>query len=240
MNAVSFEMRAGDTSAGRRLSPLHRQPERVARRSACTSGPDRGGENDAVETPDGARIPDEGVIQFIGEPLSPRTSLHVLRTITMVHQRPILCNGPVEANIAYGLRVRRRPPDPKVREVLDRLGLGRLASARCRLLSGGQLQLVALARALVLEPDVLLLDEPTSNLDPAYVALIESVIAETQASRAATVVWATHNLFQARRVSQRVALLLDGRLVEVAESDAFFARPQDARTAAFIQGKLMC
>jgi tungstate transport system ATP-binding protein len=86
---------------------------------------------------------------------------------------------------------------------------------------------------------VLLLDEPTANLDPAHVAHVERVIAETQAVRSMTVVWATHNMFQARRVSQRVALLLNGRVVEVAENKAFFESPNDSRTAAFVHGKMV-
>jgi tungstate transport system ATP-binding protein len=187
----------------------------------------------------GLEYPDEGVIQFNGAALDRGSSPSLLRDITMVHQRPILITGSVETNVAFGLRARRRASDSKVNDVLSRLELGRMARHDARTLSGGQMQLVALARALVLEPEVLLLDEPTANLDPAYVALVENVIGETQALRGMTVVWATHNLFQARRVSQRVTLLLDGHVVEVAENTTFFASPNDSRTAAFIQGKMV-
>ncbi len=86
-------------------------------------------------------------------------------------------------------------------------------------MSGGQIQLVALARALVLEPKVLLLDEPTANLDPAYVRLIEEVLGEVRAERKTTLVWATHNLGQVQRVADRVCLLLDGQVVESAPVD---------------------
>ena len=121
----------------------------------------------------------------------------------------------------------------KVNDVITRLGLRGLARRDARLLSGGQLQLVALARALVLEPEVLLLDEPTSNLDPAYVALIESVISEIQASHGMTVVWATHNLFQARRVSQSVALLLDGQMHRGRRSDGVLYTPKRRQDGGF-------
>ena len=202
-------------------------------------GPTGAGKTTLMRLLTGLEYPDEGVIQFNGAPLDRGSSLSLLRDITMVHQRPILLTGSVETNVAFGLRARRRALDSKVKDVLSRLELGRLAQHDARTLSGGQIQLVALARALVLEPEILLLDEPTANLDPAYVALVENVIGETQALRGMTVVWATHNLFQARRVSQRVTLLLDGRVIEVAENTTFFASPNDSRTAAFIQGKMV-
>jgi tungstate transport system ATP-binding protein len=114
-----------------------------------------------------------------------------------------------------------------------------LANARPRTLSGGELQRVALARALVLEPRVLLLDEPTANLDPANVRLIETLIREQRERAGTTVVLVTHNVFQARRLATRVALLLDGELVETAPAQVFFTAPQDPRTAAFMSGDLV-
>jgi tungstate transport system ATP-binding protein len=97
---------------------------------------------------------------------------------------------------------------------------------------------VAVARALICEPAVLLLDEPTATLDPANVQLIEAAIREAQ-QRRTTVVLVTHNLFQARRLARRVALLLDGRLVEVADAATFFEAPHDARAAAFMRGEMI-
>ena len=203
-------------------------------------GPTGAGKTTLMRLMTGLEYPDEGALQFNGVRLDRGAPLSRLRDISMVHQRPILVSGSVEANVAYGLRVRRCASDAKVEDVLNRLELGHLAGHDVRSLSGGQVQLVALARALVLEPAVMLLDEPTANLDPAYVALVENVIVKTQAVQGMTVVWATHNLFQARRVSQWVTLLLDGHVVEVAETTDFFASPQDSRTVAFIQGKMVC
>jgi tungstate transport system ATP-binding protein len=123
--------------------------------------------------------------------------------------------------------------------VLERVHLAHLADRPSHAVSGGEAQLVALARALAFEPEVLLLDEPTNNLDPARVALVEEVVMRDHSARGTTVVWATHNHFQARRVGDRVALLLDGRLVEAAPAAAFFDAPADPRAAAFVQGKMV-
>jgi tungstate transport system ATP-binding protein len=178
----------------------------------------------------------------LGEtPLDPRlVSLEVLRRITLVFQQPLLLSGTVRANVEYplGLRHQSRRSE-KVEAMLDRLRLSDLSSRSAKSLSGGETQLVALARALVLEPEVLLLDEPTSNLDPARVALVEEVLAEFQRRTGATFVWATHNIFQARRVAQSVALLLDGRLVETARNKEFFENPADPRSAAFVRGEMV-
>jgi tungstate transport system ATP-binding protein len=95
---------------------------------------------------------------------------------------------------------------------------------------------VALARATVIEPDALLLDEPTANLDPYNVSLIENLIREHDRT---TIVLVTHNVFQARRLADRVGLLLNGRLIELAPTDRFFNAPQDPRTHAFINGEMV-
>jgi tungstate transport system ATP-binding protein len=119
------------------------------------------------------------------------------------------------------------------------LKLSELSGRQARTLSAGQTQLVAMARALVVAPDVLLLDEPTASLDPARVALVEQAVEAIRAERPMTLVWATHNLFQARRVSHRVAFLWNGKLVEAGATEDIFERPNDARTADFVNGRLV-
>ncbi len=162
------------------------------------------------------------------------------RRIAMVFQRPLLLNASVRENVAFGLRVRGESEiKARVEPVLARLGLQEFARVNAHTLSGGEIQRVALARALALNPDILLLDEPTANLDPYNVGLIERIVQELHAARGATIVWVTHNVFQARRLATGVALLLEGRLVQVADARAFFESPQDARARAFVNGEMI-
>jgi tungstate transport system ATP-binding protein len=124
-------------------------------------------------------------------------------------------------------------------EALEVVGLSALARQSARTLSGGEAQRVALARALVLRPDVLLLDEPTANLDPYNIGVIEATVRRLNAEQGTTVVLVTHNVFQAHRLAHRMGLLLDGRLVEAADVRTFFESPRDPRTGAFVRGEMI-
>jgi tungstate transport system ATP-binding protein len=162
------------------------------------------------------------------------------RQLVMVFQRPVLLSRSVRANVAFGLRIRgRRKSKAQVERTLARVSLSNLIDADAHTLSGGEMQRVAVARALVLEPQVLLLDEPTANLDPYNVRLIEDLIREQHRDYGTTIILVTHNVFQAQRLATRVALMLDGELVEVAPAAAFFDAPRDPRTAAFVSGDLV-
>jgi len=114
-----------------------------------------------------------------------------------------------------------------------------LANKPARTLSSGEMQRVALVRALLIEPEVLLLDEPTANLDPYNIKLIEQALVDTHQQRGTTVVLVTHNIFQARRLAQRVALLLEGQIVEVSDVTTFFEAPANPRTKAFLRGDIV-
>lgn len=168
------------------------------------------------------------------------SSLDVRRQVTTVFQRPTLLNRSVAANVAYGLRLRgQRHVGSQVTAALNMVGLAGLGTAAARTLSGGEAQRVALARALIIEPQVLLLDEPTANLDPYNVNLIEQIILRVNRERSTTIVLVTHNVFQARRLAHRVALMLEGRIVEIAATYTFFETPSDPRTAAFVRGDMV-
>lgn len=162
------------------------------------------------------------------------------RQVAMVFQRPVLMSLGVRANVAVGLRIRgERNHDKRVEQALSRVALSHLSDAKAHTLSGGEMQRVAVARALVLEPQVLLLDEPTANLDPYNVRIIEDLIREQHQTYGTTIILVTHNVFQARRLATRVALLLDGGLVEVGPTAQLFDSPRDPRTAQFMSGDLV-
>jgi len=207
----------------------------------CLLGPTGAGKSTLLRLFAAVEQPTSGDVLYHKSPLRLDSPLATTRPITMVFQRPILLAGTVRSNVEYGLRLwgDKDALSSKVDDILEVLGLTKLAAHSAQTLSGGQTQLVALARALVLEPEVLLLDEPTANLDPAHVALVERVIQDDFQQRKTTVIWATHNLFQARRVAQRAALLLNGHLIEAAATDQFFESPSDPRTRDFVEGKMI-
>jgi tungstate transport system ATP-binding protein len=186
--------------------------------------------------------PTAGTIRFQGKNFNGTMSapLAVRRRITTVFQRPLLLNRSVEANVGYGLQLRGwRNRTAAIQSALKEVGLEALTKQPARSLSGGEAQRVALARAMILEPDALLLDEPTANLDPYNVGLIEEIVTRRNREHGITILLVTHNIFQARRLAHRVALMLDGHIVEVAETEAFFTAPRDARTAAFVRGEMV-
>jgi tungstate transport system ATP-binding protein len=186
--------------------------------------------------------PTTGRIRFLDVEFSANQPMPLpyRRRVTTVFQRPILLNRSVQANIGYGLVLRgRRDSAGEIEKVLKQVGLQALARQRARTLSGGEAQRVALARAIVLQPDVLLLDEPTANLDPYNVGLGEEIVTNLNREPGTTLVLVTHNVFQAKRLAHRVALMLDSQIVEVADVEAFFESPQDPRTAAFVRGEMV-
>lgn len=181
-----------------------------------------------------------GELRFDGRVVPTDPPLSTRRKVTTVFQRPQLLNRSVISNVAFGLRLRGMPVKiSSVLQTLERVGMTTLANTTPSTLSGGEHQRVALARALVLQPEVLLLDEPTASLDPHNVSLIESLISEQHKLHAVTIVLVTHNVFQARRLAQRCALLLEGELIEVAPTETFFETPVDARVAAFVGGQMV-
>ena len=175
---------------------------------------------------------------------SPGDLLAWRRGLAFVSQNPVLFTGSVRDNVVLGLELRGRAgpgAEAAVTRVLDDLGLGALALTSCRSLSAGEAQRVAVARAFVIRPEVLLLDEPTANLDPANVGIIERalVAAAGGSDWRPAIFLVTHNLFQARRIAGRTGLLVAGRLVEAGPTRDVFERPADPRTKAFVEGEMV-
>jgi len=202
-------------------------------------GPSGAGKSTLLRLLNFLEAPTAGTITFRGTAVPFNPPLELVRRVTTVFQRPVMLAGTVWDNAAYGLRLRGLPPEPAVSAVLERVGLAALARQPAAQLSSGEMQRTALARALVLAPEVLLLDEPTANLDPYNANLIETIVREQNRTQRTTVVLVTHNVFQARRMAHRAALLLSGRLVEAAPASKFFAHPADPRTSAFVNGDMV-
>lgn len=180
--------------------------------------------------------PDAGEVLYSGCPVTPR-DLVARRRMATVFQRPVLFQGKVWANVAYGLRL-RRVARAKIREkvaaALDLVKIAHLADADVHALSGGEAQRVALARALALEPELLFLDEPTSNLDMELRRRFREDLREVVSRLATTVVLITHDQGEAFTLAQRVAVLRDGRIVQEGPAHEVLTRPRDAFVADYV------
>jgi len=168
------------------------------------------------------------------------SSADTVRLQAMVFQRPVLLRRSALANVTYALKLARVPLAEREHlalEALESVGLAAFARRPARVLSGGEQQRLALARAWALHPEVLFLDEPTASLDPTASREIERVIQAFDAA-GTKIVMATHNLGQARRLGDEVLFLHQGRLVERAPVEQFFSRPASPEAAAFIKGEL--
>jgi tungstate transport system ATP-binding protein len=174
-------------------------------------GPTGSGKTTLLRLIDLLEEPSQGSILFEGRDASrlpEREMLILRRRMAMVFQKPVMFKASVKENVSYGLKVRGIKAPGKVDLVLKAVGLQSCANRDATTLSGGEMQRIALARALIVEPEVLLLDEPTANLDPRSAASVEELISGMQT----TVIMATHNMDQCKRLSDRVVILLEGRL----------------------------
>ena len=162
--------------------------------------------------------PTSGGVLFTGAEFrnSVEDKRNLIKEITLVQQNPYLFNTTVEKNISYGLRIRGMAKEgmrKRVGEALSMVGLAGFEKRKAKELSGGEVQRVAIARGLALKPKVLLLDEPTANIDEASKGILEKVIAEVNKKYETTVIFSTHNLSLAYRVSHEVIPLFEGRIV---------------------------
>ncbi len=185
----------------------------------------------------GLENPDSGQVRFINQ----NADAKALRQVsTLVFQKTAMFTMNVFDNLAYGLKIRKVPQEEiakKVPEALKAVRLSGFEKRRARKLSGGEQQRVALARAFLLDSNVLLLDEPTANLDPNSAVIIEKAIINQKRS-GRIIVMATHNLNQARRMADEIVHINNGEIVEVAKTEDFFENPKSEITRKFINGEL--
>jgi len=181
-------------------------------------GPNGSGKTTLLRIMAGIEKPTNGEIRFNGAKVDESNIKDVRSKTTMVFQKTALFSTSVSKNIAYGLRLRgcsKKETEDKIKEVLKTVKLEGYEKRPAKKLSGGEQQRVALARALALDTEVLLLDEPTANLDPKNVSIIEETISRVNREFNTTIVMATHNMFQVEILANRVALLLVGKIAQI-------------------------
>lgn len=191
--------------------------------------------------------PHSGSLSFWGQKvdlanLSYSKGIHLQRQMAFVAQKPVMFQTTVFENVALGLSYRGVPKSkraPLVRKALELVGLEAAEGRKATSLSGGEAQRIALARALVLEPKLLLLDEPTSNLDPTNVSIIEQILTRIRKESSMIVLMVTHHLQQAKRLSDQCLFLHQGQIIEQNDTKAFFESPRSETLRDFISGKMV-
>lgn len=199
-------------------------------------GPNGAGKSTLLRLLSAMEKPSSGRVLLYGEPLE-----RPVPEISCVWQRPYLFQGTVIDNIGYGLRIRRwrrKAEKERIEQLLDVFKLQDLRSQWAPKLSGGETARVAIARAIAARPKILILDEPTANLDPGNTRLVEEVLFRVHKEEGITVILVTHDMFQAKRLADTTLYLSGGRLIEYGRSKTIFHSPLSGETLRFIRGEL--
>ena len=202
-------------------------------------GPTGTGKTTLLRLIDLLEMPTSGKIYFDGIDVteSRRLRFEVRRRMAFVLQKPVVFNMSVYDNIANGLRWRgkkRGDIREKVSSILEVVGLAPYKGRNARTLSGGEAQGVAIARAIAIEPEVLLLDEPTANLDPLSTMKIEELIHNIFHQYKTTIVLATHDLSQGQRLAHRIGVIMNGVIIQLGKADEVFNSPSNQEVAEFV------
>jgi tungstate transport system ATP-binding protein len=202
-------------------------------------GPSGSGKTTLLRLIDLLDTPTTGTIFFDGiDTTASKTDLlSVRRRMAMVFQKPAVLNTTVAGNVGFGLKFRgveKSDTDSRILEALEIVGLKHLAGRKAVTLSGGEMQRVAIARALVTRPEVLLLDEPTANLDPVNTELIENLIRRIHQRFHTTIILSTHDMIQGQRLADRIGVIINGRIAQIGSIQDIFYRPQGRDIARFV------
>lgn len=199
-------------------------------------GPNGAGKSTFVKIIAGIEKADRGKIWYNNETIFPQ------QDVTLVFQKPYLLSTTVEKNIAYPLKLRGYDDEiiaKRVDEVMEELNLIQFRKTKAWKLSGGETQKVALARALAFKPKLLILDEPTANIDPITTAEIEQMLLRIGEKQETTIVLITHNLAQAKRTCDEVIMFHNGNMVESGDCENVLANPAREETKKFVRGELL-
>ena len=233
---LPLELRAVSFDSGRQRLLKSVSFRIAAGTNTIILGPNGAGKSLLLRLCHGLIAPSEGEVLWQGA-----AGRDPQRFQAMVMQRPVMLRRSVAANIDFALGLRRIPRHERrqlIAGALERTGLGAFARVPARVLSFGEQQRLALARSWALGPQVLFLDEPTANLDPAATHVIEGAIV-AMAAQGTKIIMTTHDLGQARRLADEVMFLHRGRLLEHAPARAFFAGPENEMARAFLRGELL-
>lgn len=197
-------------------------------------GPNGSGKSLLLRLLHGMLKPSSGNIIWNNHPIDENTR----QQQAMVFQRPTLLRRSVAANIRFAMKMRKQKKGMSVEDALEAVGLQHQAKQPARLLSGGEQQRLSLARALVLEPKVLFLDEPTASLDPAATAAIETIVRTTH-EHGTKIIFVSHDPGQAKRLADDIIFLQHGKLAEHSSADIFFNTPKSQAAEDYLAGRLV-
>lgn len=197
-------------------------------------GPNGAGKSLFLQCLHGLIPPRSGRIKFDGRQLDQT----IMKRQSFIFQTPTVLRRTVYENLAFVARLRPEISTNETERLLTEMRLDHLTNQPARLLSGGEKQRLAMARALLTTPNLLLMDEPTANLDPASVQIIEASL-QTAAANGLKIIIVTHDIGQARRLAHDVLFLNSGQLKEHTPAEQFFTAPYSAAASAYMRGELI-
>ncbi|MFZ5352488.1 MAG: ATP-binding cassette domain-containing protein [Bacillota bacterium] len=200
-------------------------------------GPNGAGKSTLVRMVAGLEVPDSGRVLYEDV----ESEKDISKSVTMVFQNPYMIRTSVYNNILYPLKLRKIEKNKAaamVEDMIEQFELGAVKNNKAWTLSGGEAQKVALARALVIKPKLLVLDEPTANIDPSSMAIMENMIKKARQEYDALILLVSHNLQQARRLCDTLVFMDKGRIIEYGSSEQLIYDPQSKLTRDFINGEL--